>query len=139
MNILDKEITYNSVDDKDILLLVNTVKQGIKYPVFVTLTNKSPFTLREWSVFLHLSERTLQRYKKEKKTFDPIYAEKILEIVLLYHLGLEVFGDRERLNTWFDTNNVALGGQKPKELLDNTFGISLLKDELTRIEQGVLA
>jgi putative toxin-antitoxin system antitoxin component (TIGR02293 family) len=81
----------------------------------------------------------MQRYKNEKKTFDPIYSDKILQIAILYRTGNEVFGDKANFDTWLETKNVALGGVKPKELLDNTFGISLVRDELGRIENGVLA
>ncbi|GAA4299254.1 type II RES/Xre toxin-antitoxin system antitoxin [Nibribacter koreensis] len=136
---LDTTLSNSSVDDRDILLLVQTVRAGIKYPLFVKIASQSPFNLSEWSVFLHLSERTIQRYKKEKKTFDPIHSEKILEVTLLYKRGIEVFGSPENFNAWLEAKNVALGGITPKSLLDTTFGISLLKDELTRIEHGVLA
>ena len=136
---LEKNLTNSSVDDRDILLLVQTVRQGIKYPLFVKIASQSPFSLPEWSVFLHLSERTIQRYKKEKKTFDPIHSEKILEVTLLYKRGIEVFGHTDSFNAWLEAKNVGLGGITPKSLLDTTFGISLLKDELTRIEHGVLA
>ncbi|HMG69386.1 MAG TPA: MbcA/ParS/Xre antitoxin family protein [Chitinophagaceae bacterium] len=81
----------------------------------------------------------MQRYKKEKKSFDPIHSEKNLEVTLLYNLGVEVFGNKDKFNTWLETKNLALGGMKPKELLDNTFDIGLLKDELVRIEYGILA
>ncbi|NEN24917.1 DUF2384 domain-containing protein, partial [Cryomorpha ignava] len=40
---------------------------------------------------------------------------------------------------WLDSNIVALGGIKPKTLLDSSFGISILNQELIRIEHGVLA
>lgn len=139
LNITDKNLTYYSVDDKDVLLLIRATREGIKYALFVSLAENSPFNLNEWSKFIHMSERTMQRYRKLKKTFDPIYAEKILEITLLCKYGVEVFGKKEKFNSWLETQNLALGGIKPKELLDNTFGISLLKDELTRIEHGVLA
>ena len=58
---------------------------------------------------------------------------------MLYKKGTEVFGTKEKFNSWIETENLALGKIKPKQLLDNTFGINLLKDELTRIEYGVLA
>jgi putative toxin-antitoxin system antitoxin component (TIGR02293 family) len=58
---------------------------------------------------------------------------------MLYYYGIEVFGGQERFNTWLTTKNTALGGIKPKDLLDSSFGIQMLKDELTRIEHGVLA
>lgn len=95
--------------------------------------------MQDWSRFLHLSERTMQRYKKEKKDFDPIYSEKIIEITLVYNRGVEVFGNQGKFDTWLETSNIALGGMTPKSLLDNTFGIQFVKDELIRIEQGVLA
>lgn len=133
------DISYNSIDDKEVVMIMNLVRNGIAFAIFYRFAKDTPFSLGEWSLFLNMSERTMQRYKREKKTFDPIYSEKILQITLLYNLGIEVFGNREKFNTWLDTRNVALGGIKPKTLLDNSFGIGLLKDELTRIEHGVLA
>lgn len=132
-------ISYQTLGNKSIMSLIKTVREGISFSAFMALVNKSPFNVNEWSAFLHLSERTMQRYKKEEKAFDPIHSEKILEITLLYKKGVEVFGDTERFNAWLQANNIALGNVKPRELLDNTFGISLLKDELGRIEHGVLA
>jgi len=38
-----------------------------------------------------------------------------------------------------ETVSVPLGGIKPKELLDTTYGINMIADELGRIEHGVLA
>ena len=131
--------SYNSVDDKDVFSIINTIKKGIKFSVFNSIALNSPFSLIEWSGFLNISERTMQRYKKERKSFDSNSSEKIIEIALLFKYGIEVFGNKDKFNTWLETKNVALGGIVPKELLDNTFGINLLKDELTRIEYGVLA
>ncbi len=135
----DAIVSYQSIDDRDILTLVDAVRAGLKYSFFDALTHSFPFSLNEWSDFLHLSPRSMQRYKKSKKAFDPIHSEKILQITLLYKKGEEVFGSKEDFNTWLELENIALGGRKPKNLLDNTFGIQLLKDELTRIEYGVLA
>ena len=50
-----------------------------------------------------------------------------------------VFGNIENFSQWLNSKNIALGGVKPISLLDNTFGIMLLKDQLIRIEHGVLA
>lgn len=137
--VLDTKLSYSSVDDKSILKLIDMVRQGIKFSNFTELVKSSPFNINEWSDFLHLSERTMQRYKKEKATFGNIHSEKILQITLLFKYGVDVFGDKKKFNTWLETDNLALGRIKPKELLDNSFGIDLIKDELTRIEHGVLA
>ena len=139
LNISEKQFSFSSIDDKDIYALIHMIREGIKFSNFTNLVGKSPFNLTEWSNFLHLSERTMQRYKKEKATFGNIHSEKILQLTLLFKLGTDVFGDKQHFNTWLDTTNIALGKIKPKELLDNSFGIDMLKDELTRIEHGVLA
>jgi putative toxin-antitoxin system antitoxin component (TIGR02293 family) len=140
LNILEENmITYGSVEDKDMFRLIDTIRLGISFPVFASIAKQSSFTLNEWSGYLHVSERTMQRYQKEAKTFDALSSEKILEILLITRLGVDVFGNSEKFNAWLESDNIILGGKKPKEFLDNTFGIRLLKDELTRIEHGILA
>lgn len=86
-----------------------------------------------------MSERTIQRYKRENKRFNSIHPEKLLIIMLLFKKGAEVFGSIPNFLTWLSSKNIALGGVKPLELLDNSFGVNLVKDELTKIEHGVLA
>lgn len=132
-------ITYATLDNKNAYSLINAIKEGIRFTFFEKLAKNIPFTLREWASYLHLSERSLQRFKKEKGTFNTVSSEKIIEITMLNKYGIEVFGDQDKFNVWLLTKNVALGGITPKDLLDSSFGIQLLKDELTRIEHGILA
>lgn len=139
MEIFDPLVTYASVDDINAMSLIRIVRNGIGFAAFDKFANKIPFSSNEWSTYLHLSERTMQRYRNEKRTFDPLQSEKIIEIALFYNKGVEVFGSSEKFNSWIETDNLALGGVKPKTLLDNSFGISILRDELTAIEFGILA
>lgn len=137
--IVTSGFNYSLIDDRDVFMLISTVREGIQYATFQHIADKIPFNISEWSNFLHLSERTFQRYKKEKRRFDPLHSERILEITLVYNKGVEVFGDKANFDAWLEAKNVALGSIRPKELLDSTFGIGLLRDELSRIEHGVLA
>lgn len=124
---------------KNVFSLIQTVRAGVTFDLFREFATETPFSPAEWSHYLHLSGRTMQRYKKEGGTFDPLQSEKILEIMLLIKKGTAVFGDKANFNAWLDATNVALGNVKPKDLLDSSFGINLLQDELTRIEYGVFA
>jgi putative toxin-antitoxin system antitoxin component (TIGR02293 family) len=134
----EPSMSFSTMDDKTTRSLIETAREGIPFSQFMNIASASPFSMNEWSDFIHVSERTMQRYKKEKRTFDALQSEKILHVTLLYNTGVELFGTSEKFNTWLESNNLVLGC-KPKELLDSTFGIGLLRDELTRIEHGILA
>jgi len=132
-------ISYNTVADNEMYYLIQTTRKGVDFALFSKIAKRNPFTMNEWSGFLHVSERTLQRYRKEKRSFDQVQSERILEIVLLMNHGSEVFGSAEKFSSWLVTESLALGKIKPKQLLDSTFGIGIIKDELIRIEHGLLA
>ena len=134
-----KPVKKYKYPDEDSLEVVNMLREGVAFPYLSSISDRINFTLEDWSSFLHLSERTIQRYKKEKKPFDTIHSEKIVQIDLLYKKGADVFGSEENFHTWMETKSIPLGGVKPKELLDTTYGIGLITDELVRIEYGVLA
>lgn len=133
------DISMDNVDDNTILHVIREVRKGIAYNSFTNAVKNVPLTLKDWSGILDLSERTLQRYKKDKRAFDTLQSEKIVQVTLLIRYGREVFGDEKRFNVWLNTENLSTGNVKPKELLDSSFGIDLLKDELTRIGNGILA
>lgn len=131
-------LVYNVSDSTDTFSLVKMVRNGIGFSVFSQLIKKIPFTIQEWSLYLHLSERTMQRYQKEEKKFDIVHSERIVQIAMLYNYGVSVFGNKENFDTWLNSKSVALAS-KPKELLDNVFGIELVNNELSRIEHGIFA
>lgn len=139
MEVFEPLATYAKTDDVQSLALVNIVRKGVEFDAFDKMADQCGFSLAEWSEYLHLSERSMQRYRKENKSFDPPQSEKILEIALLFNRGVEVFGNLDRFIEWLGLENIVLGKIKPKSLLDSTFGINLLKEELTRIEHGILS
>ena len=135
----DSLFSYKSADDKSVLAIIDAVRTGISFNEFEKIVNKTPFSLTEWANYLQVSERTIQRNQKEKKPFQPIQSERIVELVMLYEYGIEVFGEKDNFNVWLNSRSIALGGRYPKELLDTKFGVAMVKDELGRIEHGILA
>ncbi|MDB5089051.1 MAG: hypothetical protein JWR09_3045 [Mucilaginibacter sp.] len=132
-----KKYVFN--EDEDEVNLANMAREGVSFYRLTKLSEYIQLGMQEWAEYLHLSERTMQRYKKEGKTFDPIYSEKIIIIELLYKKGINIFGIKDNFYTWMDTVSVALGGVKPKDMLDTNFGITMVYDELGRIEHGIFA
>ena len=131
-------IAYELKESFDSNRLVTLVREGVQFSVFSKLLKRISFSLQEWSSFLHLSERTMQRYQKENKTFDISSSEKIIQITILYEFGVSVFGNKENFDSWLIAKNVALGS-KPIELLDTVFGIEIINNELIKIEHGIFA
>ncbi len=131
--------SYNSLENNEVFKLINETRKGVDYNIFDELSAKYPLSNKDWARILNMSERTIQRYKQEKRRFEPIHSEKLLLIVLLFKKGTEVFGNKSNFLTWIHSRNIALGGAKPINLLDNSFGINMVKDELLKIEHGILA
>lgn len=126
----------DSISQENVMMVA---EQGIAYGAFNQMTDQIPLSIGDWADFLHLSERTLHRYRKDKLKFDPLHSERILELVLLFRKGEVIFGSDENYFTWLNSKNISLGGKTPKSLLGSSVGIGLIKDELSRIEHGVLA
>lgn len=132
-------LTYRSMDDNSIFTLIQEINKGVSFKSFKSFIKNTNFTMAEWSSYLHLSERSLQRYEKENKTFEPLQSQQLVEIAILFSRGEEIFGSRKNFNQWLGIESMALGQTMPKLLLTSTLGINLINDELTRIEHGVLA
>jgi putative toxin-antitoxin system antitoxin component (TIGR02293 family) len=126
-------------EDAGVYEFMNVLRRGITFSDFLQIVHESLLTMHEWAQILHVDARTLQRYRTANLTFAPLQSEKILEIKILNKLGADVFGGMERFDSWLNTENISLGGVRPKGLLDNAFGIALIKDELIRIQYGILA
>jgi putative toxin-antitoxin system antitoxin component (TIGR02293 family) len=107
------------------------------YSKFAKVAAKIPFTQKEWANILHLSEKTLQRYAKDDKSFEGIYVERILQIDELINMGLETFVDADALYSWLKREKKVLGQVLNFESLYSTQGINEVVDEIGRIQYGV--
>jgi putative toxin-antitoxin system antitoxin component (TIGR02293 family) len=134
-----EELYFSSLSEKSGYDKIDAVREGIPYYAFEKFAVASPLTMADWSEFLEISERSLQRYKKDNKTFDRMRTERIMEIVAVLKKGVEVFGDQEKFTIWMNSKIIALGGIKPRELLDSSYGIKILYDELVAIDYGLFA
>ncbi len=138
---LEKEIMFPKIidDDKNFYTLIAATRNGLPYKSLHTAEVIMPFSSQEWAKMLHVSKRSIDRLKKEKKKLSTTQSEKLIEVTLLYDYGVDVFGSSEKFTKWLDRSNLALGGVAPKSLLDTNQGIKAVKTELSRIEYGVLA
>ena len=88
---------------------------------------------------LHISPKTIDRYIKEDKKFNPTESEKMLKLEQVYEWGKEVFGDTDTFNEWIEEPAYGLGYKIPKLLMQTHGGLELVEEELIRIAYGALA
>ncbi|RYC50407.1 antitoxin Xre/MbcA/ParS toxin-binding domain-containing protein [Flagellimonas olearia] len=131
--------TFDWNDDYRGHALVRVIRHGIDYGVFEKMAEPMPFEQEAWATILNTTTRTLDRYKKEHRSFKSQQTERIIEIKQLYQKGVDVFGDKDNFDAWLETENLSLGRIRPVSLLDTSVGIHMVKDELGRIEHGILA
>lgn len=136
--LISKHFTYeNFLNDK--MLIIYAIRIGIPYSLFELIQSFTPFSENDWADILDISSRSLQRYKViSGHHFKRNHSEKIIEMAEVAKLGLDVFGNMEKLKLWLDTPNFALGSKKPLELLKDSYGKELVISELTRINHGIL-
>ena len=131
--------TFTSIDDQGIFKIIEQTNKGIAYQVFFSLTEKMPFSLVQWASILRISRRTMERIRDEKKAIEPPYAEQVIRVVMLYNYGVTVFGSAKKFNQWLTLPSLPLGNITPQTLLNNSYGVEAVKNELGRIEHGIFA
>ena len=104
---------------------------------FKKIADKVPFTQSEWASILHLSERTLQRYSKENKSFEGIYVDRILQLEKLIDTGLETFDSPDAFYRWLKKPKNVLGSQLTFESLYHSQGLHEVYNQLQRIQHGI--
>ncbi|MEX0771857.1 MAG: antitoxin Xre/MbcA/ParS toxin-binding domain-containing protein [Balneolales bacterium] len=121
----------------DKLLITHMIRTGVPYSLFREVQKLAPFSDHNWADILEISTKSLQRYEKEERRFKRIHSEKIIQIAEICILGLDVFGNSEKLRLWLDTPSYALGNIRPSEFLKDSYGVELLSGELNRIDHGI--
>ena len=106
---------------------------------FKKIADKVPFTQKEWSDILHISERTLQRYAKENSNFNFSIADRIFQIDKVIKRGIEVFGSLDKFMSWLKSNPYMLEGRLSIQSLSSFEGINMILTQLGRIEHGLFA
>lgn len=126
---------YANPSDFDLLKLA---RKGISKKSLLALAKKISLTIEEVASVLHISERTLQRYTPQTLVKTE-YADRAIELALLYERGIEVLGSEQAFNSWIKSPNFALGGEIPFNLLDTRIGFTMVLNILGRIEYGVFS
>ena len=118
--------------------IMPTIKE-FNYKEFKKISDKLPFTQKEWADILHISERTLHRYAKDDGNFNFSVTDRILQIDKVIKRGIEVFGNIDKFISWLKSNPYMLEGRLSLQSLGSFEGITMVLTQLGRIEHGLFA
>ena len=127
---------FNAV--KNIADFIHCIRAGVPKKALDNLVEVTGIGNSEMAGIVRTSERTLRRYSANQK-LNAEQSERVIELAKVYSRGEEVFGSIDAFREWMNSNVLALGNKKPKELLDTSLGIEMIMDELGRIEYGIFA
>ena len=115
---------------------IDAIKEGVSKEELENLKNGAELDYDTLAKLLNVTKATLHS-KKGKAKFDQYISERIFLIADLYSYGYEVFGNRQKFNSWMKTENVALAGSTPLSMVDTLYGIEEVKHLIGRIAYGV--
>lgn len=129
---------YQSLYTNPISVLTNS-KNGLSAKAALDFLSLSGFSKEEFQDTFKTNVKTIQNYVSSASRLDASLSEKLLKSFSLFEKGIEIFGSAKAFHLWLNTSSYGLGNQIPFDLMDTITGISLIEEELIRIEYGDLA
>lgn len=115
--------------------IISSIRRGITRKQFMAFVKEVKQTVSALAEVIPASYSSLTK----KDRYDKATSERMVELAEIFAQGIEVFGDVIKFNSWLESSSHPLGGVTPFSLLDTSIGISLVKDELGRIDHGLIA
>lgn len=113
------------------------ISTGISTTVFQAFARAIGKPPKALASIAGISESTLKRRNKTG-TLSLDEGDRLVRLATTYAQAIELFeGNAEAAWHWLNKPAIALGGEKPVEVLRTTVGVGLVSDVMGRIEHGV--
>jgi len=113
------------------------VGEGLPAAVISRIERAMDLSAAESARVFGLSATSRKRYKSTpRRRLDPAATDRIVRVASTVADAAEVFGDESKAIAWVKTPSLALGNEKPIDLMSSDPGARLVRDELLRIRYG---
>ncbi len=99
---------------KNPYLLVKIANEGINASNLEELYVLTKHNKHFFAEMLLISTKTIERYVKEDKKFNPSESEKLIKLQEVYEKGIEVFGNDDEFNSWIEKTAYGIFRMVPK-------------------------
>ena len=134
VEVLGGSLVIGGVDDP--VTMVQAVRRGLPWGAFESLGSALAMSQGELAAMLHIPPRTLSR-RKGAGRLEAMESDRLFRLARVFVHTVDVFGSLVGARRWLDSENRALGGRRPMDLLDTDAGVREVDDALGRIEHGL--
>jgi len=117
---------------------LGAIKEGLKPDAISNLLQVSGATQVDVAKWLDITEPTLRKHIQSNKGLNANISEHIIQLFELFNKGLDTFGTLSEFKSWLKHYNPGIEAI-PFDLLDTITGISIVLNELIRIDYGAIA
>ena len=123
---------------KSPLAKLGAIKQGLRADAITDLLQVPGATQIDIAKWLDITEPTLRKHIQGSRELNRGLSEHIIQLFELFDKGLDTFGSLDEFKSWLKHYNPGIDAI-PFELLDTLTGISIVLNQIIRIDYGVLA
>ncbi len=132
LQLLEREVSKRTGSVR----VLKKLEDGISVTTIKNIAKYLDISVNELMVYLRISASTWHRRQKLGK-LDFNLSDKVLQVSQLLEYSETVFGNREKVRSWFRMPSIVFENKRPIELLGSLSGINLVNEELIRIENGI--
>jgi len=86
---------------------------------------------------LNISPTTYKRRARKGELMTPEESDRLFRLAQVFALAIDVFDSEENAAAWFQEEIMALGGERPIDLMRTSVGVREVEDVLGRLDHGV--
>lgn len=117
---------------------LGAIKKGLQPAAINDLIEITGATQNDVSKWLDITEPTLRKHIQNTKELNLGISEHIIQLFELFDKGLDTFGSLTEFKSWLKHYNTGIDAI-PFDILDTITGISIVMNELIRIDYGATA
>jgi len=116
---------------------IKIIRVGLPSKVITSVVKSSAVSEEVICKSLRIAKRTAARRKANSARLKASESELIFRFSRVLVSAKEILGNKDKAREWLLTENTALNGERPIDLLDTGIGFEDVMDVLRRIEFGV--
>lgn len=116
------------------LAIITEAREGVNTGMLWDFLKSIKSSKTDFERFLPTSLKTFSR----KKILDEATGERVLNIIRVFRVGEQLFGDIDKFKIWLSKYHPMLGDE-PRSFLNTTTGCQVVVDELRRAQHGIMA